>query len=97
VKYFHNSFSVNSDEMDRLRVAAKENHIVVVLRYSQRAGDSLYMGQSIIDATSELLLSRRKIKPTYMERMVFGVPAGGADALFNVAKTTVGRVSGSLS
>jgi nitrilase len=96
VKYLHNSLSVNSDEMDRLRVAAKENHIVVVLGYSERAGDSLYMGQSIIDATGELLLSRRKIKPTHMERTVFGDPAGGADTLFNVVKTTVGRVSGLL-
>jgi hypothetical protein len=96
VKYFHNSLSVNSNEMDRLCAAAKENHIVVVLGYSKRAKDSLYIGQSIIDATSELLLSRRKIKPTHMDRTVFDDPAGGADTLFNVVKTTVGRVSGML-
>jgi nitrilase len=96
VKYFRNSLSVNSDEMDRLRTAAKENHIVVVLGYSERAGDSLYMDQSIIDASGRLLLTRRKIKPTHMERTIFGDPAGGADTLFNVAETTAGRVSGLL-
>jgi nitrilase len=82
--------------MDRLRVAAKESHILVVLGYSERAGDSLYMGQNIINTTGELLLSRRKIKSTHMERTAFGNPAGGADTLFNVAETTVGRVSGLL-
>ena len=96
VKYFHNSLSVNSNEMGRLCAAAKENHIVVVLGYSKRAKDSLYIGQSIIDATGELLLSRRKINPTHMDRTVFGDPAGGADTLFNVVKTTVGLVSGML-
>jgi len=82
--------------MDKLRAAAKENHVVVVLGYSERAGDSLYVDQSIIDATGELLLSRRKIKPTHMERKVFSDPSGSADTFFNVAKTTVGRVSGLL-
>jgi nitrilase len=37
-----------------------------------------------------------KIKPTHMERTVFGDPAGGADTLFNVAETTIGRVLGLL-
>jgi nitrilase len=97
VKYFRNSLSVNSNEMDRLRAAAKENHVVVVvIGYSERAGDSLYIGQSIIDATRELLLSRRKIKPTHMERTVFSHPSGGSDTPFNVSKTIVGRVSGLL-
>lgn len=79
--------------MDRIRAAAKKNNIIVVLAYSERADDSLYMSQSVIDATGEVLLSRRKIKPTHMERTIFGDAAGGDDTLFNVAETAVGRVS----
>lgn len=93
LKYFQNSLSINSEEMDRIRAAAKENHMVVVLGYSERLGDSLYMGQSIIDADGKLVLSRRKIKPTHMERTVFGDAASGADTLFNVGDTVVGKVS----
>ncbi|OJJ56745.1 hypothetical protein ASPSYDRAFT_1182467 [Aspergillus sydowii CBS 593.65] len=93
VKYFRNSLAKDSPEMDRIRAAAKENNIVVVLAYSERADDSLYMSQSVIDATGEVLLSRRKIKPTHMERTIFGDAAGGDDTLFNVAETAVGRVS----
>lgn len=79
--------------MHRICAAARENNIVVVLAYSERADDSLYMSQSIIDATGDVLLSRRKIKPTHMERTIFGDAAGGDDTLFNVAETAVGRVS----
>jgi predicted amidohydrolase len=92
VKYFKNSLAVDSPEMDRICAAAKETGTVVVLGYSEKAGDSLYMGQSIIDSTGELVLSRRKIKPTHMERTIFGDAAGGMNTLLNVADTAVGRV-----
>lgn len=78
--------------MDRIRAVAKENNIVVVLGYSERLGDSLYIGQSIIDADGKLVLSRRELKPTHMERTVFSDAASGVDTLFNVGDTAVGRV-----
>lgn len=94
VRYIKNSLKVDSPEMVSICDAAKKHKIVVVIGYSERSGDSIYMGQSIISSSGELLLSRRKIKPTHMERTVFGEASGGDQTLRNTADTPVGRVSG---
>jgi nitrilase len=71
-------------------MACKEAKITIVLGYSERDGASLYISQSIIGADGDLLLHRRKVKPTAMERTVFG--DGQGDSLMNVASTPVGKV-----
>ncbi|TID17861.1 putative nitrilase [Venturia nashicola] len=58
--------------MDRIRAAVKKAGIVVVLGYSERDGTSLYIAQSFIDTTGEILHHRRKIKPTHVERSIWG-------------------------
>lgn len=50
--------------MDRIREAVKDAGIFVVLGYSERDGDSLYISQSYINAEGKIVLHRRKIKPT---------------------------------
>lgn len=63
-KYMKNSLRKNSPEMDRIREAVKDAGIFVVLGYSERDGDSLYISQSYINAEGKIVLHRRKIKPT---------------------------------
>jgi aliphatic nitrilase len=58
--------------MKRLQDAARRNRLNVVVGYSERSGGSLYMGQAIIDDSGELIEARRKLKPTHVERTVFG-------------------------
>ncbi|KAM6480555.1 carbon-nitrogen hydrolase [Trichoderma sp. SZMC 28011] len=94
IRYADNSLSVNSEEMERLKACAAENNIVVCLGYSEREGNSLYIGQCTIDNNGELVMSRRKLKPVHMERTIFG--DGNGPSLNNVATTGVGRV-GQLS
>ncbi|TFK64162.1 carbon-nitrogen hydrolase [Pluteus cervinus] len=96
LKYQKNSLRVDSAEMKSIQDAAKKHNIVVVLGYSERSGNSLYMGQAVILSTGELSVTRRKLKPTHMERTVFGDASGGDQTLHNVAETSVGRVSGLL-
>ncbi|TLD27545.1 putative nitrilase [Venturia nashicola] len=67
--------------MDRIRAAVKKAGIVVVLGYSERDGTSLYIAQSFIDTTGEILHHRRKIKPTHVERSIWG-DAGGFAQIF---------------
>lgn len=94
IRYADNSLSINSEEMERLKACAAENNIVVCLGYSEREGNSLYIGQCTIDNNGELVMSRRKLKPVHMERTIFG--DGNGPSLNNVATTGVGRV-GQLS
>ncbi len=68
---------------------ARANSMVVVLGVNERDNGSLYNTQLIFDATGEVLLKRRKITPTYHERMIWG--QGDASGL-KVVDTNVGRV-----
>lgn len=91
-KYMGNSLSKKSPEMDRIRAAVKEAGIFVVLGYSERDGASLYIAQSFIDTTGEIIHHRRKIKPTHVERSIWG--DGQADSLKSVVDTPFGKVGG---
>ncbi|WP_081080097.1 MULTISPECIES: carbon-nitrogen hydrolase family protein [Burkholderia] len=71
-RYFDNSLSYDSPEADALRDAARKNRITVVMGLSERKGHSLYISQWIIGPDGETLLQRQKLKPTHLERTVFG-------------------------
>ncbi|KAL3479544.1 carbon-nitrogen hydrolase [Aspergillus californicus] len=90
-KYIKNSMSAHGPEMLRIRQAAAQNSIHVVLGFSERtASTSLYMAQVLIDDHGDVLLHRRKIKPTHLERTMFGDSTG--DSLTTVADTKLGRI-----
>lgn len=86
--YHLNSMRPDSDEMRRIRSAARDGQIYVSLGYSEIDGNSLYMAQVIIDPTGAVINHRRKIKPTHVERLVFG--EGTGDSLDSVVETEIG-------
>ncbi|ODM14950.1 hypothetical protein SI65_09702 [Aspergillus cristatus] len=94
VAYIRNSLRYDSPEMERIRTCALENKINVVLGFSENYHGSLYIAQCIITDNGEIKAKRRKLKPTHMERTIFGDCTG--DSLLNVVDTSVGRV-GALS
>ncbi|MBV8883326.1 MAG: hypothetical protein JO235_04915, partial [Chroococcidiopsidaceae cyanobacterium CP_BM_RX_35] len=67
--------------------------IVVLLGVNERDNGSLYNTQLLFDANGTLLLKRRKMTPTYHERMVWGQGDGSG---LKVINTAVGRL-GSLA
>ena len=69
--------------------AARNHGMVVVLGVNERDKGSLYNTQLIFDADGSCLLKRRKITPTYHERMVWGQGDGSG---LQVCETAVGRV-----
>ncbi|WP_273028992.1 Nit6803 family nitrilase [Massilia timonae] len=69
--------------------AARRHGVVVVLGVNERDHGSLYNTQLVFDADGELILKRRKITPTYHERMVWG--QGDASGL-KVVGSAVGRL-----
>lgn len=90
-RYHANSLRVAGPEMRALQAAAQRCGIHVMLGYSEIDGGSLYMGQALIDGTGRLVFTRRKLKPTHVERTLFG-EGDGAD--FQVVDTAIGRVGG---
>ena len=69
--------------------AAKTHEMVVVLGVNERDKGSLYNTQLIFDADGSCLLKRRKITPTYHERMIWGQGDGSG---LQVCESAVGRV-----
>ena len=63
--------------------------MVVVLGVNERDHGSLYNAQIIFDADGTLKLARRKITPTFHERMIWGQGDGSG---LKVVDTNVGRV-----
>ncbi|KAF9534110.1 carbon-nitrogen hydrolase [Crepidotus variabilis] len=90
VQYLENSIKVESPEMERVCACASSNNIVVVLGFSENFHNSAYIAQALISNDGRILIKRRKIKPTHMERTIFGDASG--DSLKNVVDTNVGRV-----
>jgi nitrilase len=80
---------VPSPETDAVADIARKRGVVIVLGVTERDHGSLYNTQLIFDADGSLALKRRKITPTYHERMVWGQ---GDGAGLKVVETKVGRV-----
>jgi nitrilase len=81
--------------MDQICSAAKQANISVLLGFSENENNSLYISQCAISHTGAIVMKRRKLKPTHMERTVFGDASGSS--LNNVVELEgVGRV-GALS
>jgi nitrilase len=89
-RYSENSMTRDGDEMAELQAAAAEHRIHVVMGFSERSRTgSLYMAQAFISETGELISVRRKLKPTHVERSVFG-EGDGSD--LQVHETPLGRL-----
>ncbi|KAL9473240.1 hypothetical protein ACSS6W_007620 [Trichoderma asperelloides] len=88
--YFKNSLRPDSEEMNRIRAAARKAQIYVSLGYSEVEGHSLYIAQIIIDPNGNVINHRRKIKPTHVEKLVFG--EGTGDSLNTVVETEIGNL-----
>jgi nitrilase len=89
LQLYAEAVEVPSPVTEAVSQAARSHQIVVVLGINERDGGSLYNTQLIFDADGSLVLKRRKITPTYHERMVWGQ---GDGAGLQVVDTAVGRV-----
>jgi len=88
-RYHANSLSVDSRHLSAIRQAARRHGVTVALGYSEKDRGSLYMAQTIIGADGAVLLHRRKLKPTHVERSLFGESDGSH---LKVVSTDLGRL-----
>ena len=86
---YEQAVTVPSEDTRRVAERCAHHGVVVVLGVNERDHGSLYNAQLIFDANGTLLLKRRKITPTYHERMIWGQGDGSG---LQVVDTRVGRV-----
>jgi nitrilase len=91
VEMHQNAVEVMSRETAALADAAKRNNVELVMGVTERAGGSLYCTLLFFSADGELRGRHRKLKPTHVERTVWG--EGDGSDLF-VLDTAVGRIGG---
>lgn len=73
--------SIDSPEMTEIRTAVRDEGITILLGYSEREGASIYMAQTLIGPEGQVLMHRRKIKPTGVERALWGDGQGKSTRL----------------
>ena len=69
--------------------ACRQAGMVVSIGVNERDGGTLYNAQLLFDADGALILRRRKISPTYHERMIWGQGDGSG---LRVVESSVGRI-----
>jgi aliphatic nitrilase len=89
MKLYEQAVVVPGPVTQAVSAAAREHAIVVVLGANERDHGSLYNTQLVFDADGSLALKRRKITPTYHERMVWGQGDGSG---LKVVETAAGRI-----
>jgi nitrilase len=89
LQLYEQAVVVPSVTTERLGAAARRAGAVVAIGVNERDHGSLYNTQLVFDADGKLVLSRRKITPTYHERMVWGQGDGSG---LHAVDTAVGRI-----
>jgi aliphatic nitrilase len=89
VQLIEQSVAVPSPATDEIGRAARQAGAVVVVGVNERDHGTLYNTQIVFDADGKLALARRKITPTFHERMIWGQGDGSG---LRAVDTRVGRI-----
>jgi nitrilase len=89
LRLYEHAVQVPGPVTAQLSETAKRHGMVLVVGVNEREGGSLYNAQLVFDADGSLVLKRRKITPTYHERMIWGQGDGSG---IRAVDTAVGRL-----
>jgi nitrilase len=89
IRLLEQGVTVPSPTTHALGEAARRAGMVVSIGVNERDGGSLFNTQLLFDADGELIQRRRKITPTFHERMIWGQGDGSG---LRAVDTAVGRV-----
>jgi nitrilase len=91
VELHQNAVELRGRETQALANAAKRNKVELIMGATERDGGSLYCTLFFFGANGELRGRHRKLKPTHVERSIWG--EGDGSDLF-VLDTPIGRIGG---
>jgi nitrilase len=88
-RYFESAVDVPGPATDELGSIARDNSIFLVIGVIEREGGTLYCTALFFDPAGNLLGKHRKLMPTAMERVVWGM---GDGSTMPVIETEIGRI-----
>ena len=88
-KLLDQAVTVPSAATDALGAAARQAGVVVSIGINERDGGTVYNAQLLFDADGTLIQRRRKISPTYHERLIWGQGDGSG---LRAVDSHVGRI-----
>src|SRR5215217_7421376 len=89
LKLLDQAVTVPSEATHTIGEACRETGMVVAIGVNERDGGTLYNTQLLFDADGTLIQRRRKITPTYHERMIWGQGDGSG---LRAVDSLVGRI-----
>ena len=89
IRLYERAVSIPGPVTDAVGSAARAGGIAVLLGVNERDHGTLYNTQLLFDADGRIVLQRRKITPTYHERMIWGQGDGSG---LRVAATALGQI-----
>ena len=89
MRLYEEAVEVPGPATEAFSAAARRHRMVLVIGVNERDHGTLYNAQLVFDSDGSLVLKRRKITPSYHERMIWGRGDGSG---LKVAETSVGRV-----
>jgi nitrilase len=89
LKLYEWAVEVPGPVTERLSESARQHGAVLVVGVNERDHGSLYNTQLVFDADGSLLLKRRKLTPTFHERMIWGQGDGSG---LKVVDSAVGKL-----
>ncbi len=91
MKHRMNAITVDGPEMQAICDAAKRADTYVMLGFAERDRGSIFCSQALISDQGEVVMTRRKLRPTHMERTVWGE---GPVTDIKIVETDFGKVGG---
>lgn len=88
--YYENAFARDGEAFGKIRAMVAEAGINVVVGLVEPVGDTLHCAAATLNRDGEIVGWRRKLQPTAMERIIWGM---GDGSTLDVAETDIGRVS----
>src|SRR6202522_1281901 len=93
IHLYDNAVVVPGPVTEAVSAAARKYNMVVVLGVNERDHGSLYNAQLIFNTNGALVLKRRKITPTFHERMIWGQGDGSGLAVVDTAAGRIGALA----
>jgi aliphatic nitrilase len=93
LKLLDQAVTVPSPATDAIGAAARQVGVVVSIGVNERDGGTLYNTQLLFDADGSLIQRRRKISPTYHERMIWGMGDGSGLRAVDSAAGRIGQLA----
>ncbi len=91
-RYFESAVDVPGPAVDALAAIARENSVLLVIGVIERDGGTLYCTVLFFSPEGTFMGKHRKLMPTAMERLVWGMGDGSTMAVFDTPIGKIGAV-----